>query len=139
MSDWLEPLWNLFTPNGAQQQQQDNKQPSSASYSSFGRANTQKYKPKTTGTPAKTSSANVNEFQPKADGVGLQQVDEGSVLDGQTVSVDPRTQISVQEWEAYLANMNVQPTSPTNSSTAGYITAIGIFFVALLAFKMVRK
>jgi len=139
MSDWLEPLWNLFIPSGAQQKQQDNKQPSSASYSSFGRANTQKYTPKTTGTPAKTSSANVNEFQPKADGVGLQQVDEGSVLDGQTVSVDPRTQISVQEWEAYLANMNVQPTSPTNSSTAGYITAIGIFFVALLAFKMVRK
>jgi hypothetical protein len=139
MSDWLEPLWNLFTPTGAQQKQQDNKQPSSATYSSFGRANTQKYKPKTTGTPAKTSSGNVNEFQPKADGVGLTQIDENSVFAGQTVSPDPRTQISTKEWESYLANMNVQPTSPTNSSTAGYITAIGIFFVAMIFLKMVRR
>ena len=139
MSDWLEPLWNLFTPNGAQQKQQDNKQPSHASYSSFGRANTQKYKPKTTGTPAKTSSGNVNEFQPKADGVGLTQIDEDSVINSQLVGVDPRTQITTQEWEAYLANMNVQPTSETNSSTAGYITAIGIFFVALMIFRLVRK
>ena len=139
MSDWLEPLWNLFTPTGAQQKQQDNKLPSTATYSSFGRANTQKYKPKTTGTPAQTSSKNVNEFQPKADGVGLQQIDEGSVINSQLVGVNPRTQMSMDDWLACFTNMNVQPTSPTNSSSAGYITAIGIFFVALLAIKMVRR
>ena len=37
MSDWLQPLWNFFTPDGANQSSMDNKQVSKANYNSFGR------------------------------------------------------------------------------------------------------
>ena len=33
MSDWLEPLWNLFSPKGALQEQLSDGNPSTPTYS----------------------------------------------------------------------------------------------------------
>ena len=47
MSDWLEPLWTFFSPKGALQKEMDDGNPSTPSYSAFGRyAKTFKYKDK---------------------------------------------------------------------------------------------
>ena len=51
---------------------------------------------------------------------------------------DPRTQNNnAVAWE--LQNMNVQPTSPTNASSSGFIVAIGMLFVGLIILSLFKK
>jgi len=134
MSDWLEPLWNFFSPKGALQKEMDDGNPSTPSYSAFGRyAKTFKYKDK---FPSSSEPTGVNSFQPKQE-LGLTQLQINAINAQNLQSQDPRTQNDTAvAWE--LQNMNVQPTSATNSSDAGFLVAIGMLFVGLIILSMFR-
>jgi len=135
MSDWLEPLWNLFSPKGALQEQLSDGNPSTPTYSAFGRnAKTFKYQTK---FPQTDKPPVVNTYQPVQD-LGLTQIQIDAMLSSQLQTADPRVQNNTSA--SYdLQNMNVQPTSPTNSSQSGFIVAIGLFFVALIILSLFRK
>jgi hypothetical protein len=135
MSDWLEPLWNFFSPKGALQKEMDDGNPSTPSYSAFGRyAKTFKYKDK---FPSSSEPNNVSTFQPQQD-LGLTQI-QLNALDNQSLNTpDPRTQNNTSA-SYELRNMNVQPTSPTNSSEAGFLVAIGMLFVGLIILSLFKK
>jgi len=124
MSDWLEPLWNFFSPKGALQKQMDDGNPSTPTYSAFARyAKTFKYKTK---FPS-SSEPNVGSFQPQQE-LGLTQLQLDAINSANLQSPDPRTQNNTAvAWE--LQNMDVQPTSPTNSSSSGVLVIIGMLFV----------
>jgi len=134
MSDWLEPLWNFFSPKGALQKELVDGNPSTPTYSAFGRyAKTFKYKDK---FPSSSEPTNVSSFQPKQD-LGLTQIQIDLINATQLQQNDPRTQNNTAvAWE--LQNMNVQPTSPTNASSSGFLVAIGMLFVALIVLSMFK-
>ena len=135
MSDWLEPLWTFFSPKGALQKQMDDGDPSSPTYSAFGRyAKTFKYKDK---FPTSSEPNNVSSFQPQQE-LGLTQIQLDTINSAQLQQHDPRTQTnSAVAWE--LHNMNVQPTSPTNASQSGFLVAIGMLFVGLIILSLFKK
>ena len=135
MSDWLEPLWNFFSPKGALQKELVDGNPSTPSYSAFGRyAKTFKYKDK---FPKSSEPNNVSTFQPKQD-LGLTQIQLDTINSTTMQQNDPRTQNNnAVAWE--LQNMNVQPTSPTNASSSGFIVAIGMLFVGLIILSLFKK
>ena len=135
MSDWLAPLWNFFSPKGALQKEMDDGNPSTPSYSAFGRyAKTFKYKDK---FPSSSEPNNISTFQPKAD-LGLTQIQIDAINAVQLQQNDPRTQNeNPPTWD--LQNMNVQPTSPTNSSQSGFLVAIGMLFVGLIILSLFTK
>jgi len=135
MSDWLEPLWNFFSPKGAQQKQMENGNPSTPTYSAFGRyANTHKYQIK---FPQSSEPNNVSTFQPKQE-LGLTQLQLDAINAQQLQQNDPRTQNNTAvAWD--LQNMNVQPTSPTNSSSSGFLVVIGMLFVGLIILSLFTK
>ena len=134
MSDWLEPLWNLFSPKGALQEQLQDGNPSTPTYSAFARyAKTFKYKTK---FPSSSEPTNVGSFQPQQE-LGLTQLQLDAINAQQLQSQDPRTQNNTAvAWE--LQNMNVQPTSPTNTNSSGFLVAIGMLFVALIVLSMFK-
>jgi len=136
MSDWLEPLWNFFSPKGALQEQLQNGDPTNPpKYSAFGRYNkTFKYK---TNFPESMEPANVGHNQPTS-AVGLNQLQIEQSTQMTTQTHDPRTQNNTAA-SYKLQNMNVQPTSPTNSNYNGYIAMIGLFFVALIFINLLKK
>ena len=135
MSDWLEPLWTFFSPKGALQKQMDDGDPSSPTYSAFGRyAKTFKYKDK---FPTSSEPNNVSSFQPQQE-LGLTQIQLDTINSAQLQQNDPRTQNNTAvAWD--LQNMNVQPTSPTNSSQSGFLVAIGMLFVGLIILSLFTK
>ena len=134
MSDWLAPLWNFFSPKGALQKEMDDGNPSTPSYSAFGRyAKTFKYKEK---FPSSSEPTNVSNFQPQQE-LGLTQIQIDAINSAQLQQNDPRTQNNnAVAWE--LQNMNVQPTSPTNASSSGMLVAIGMLFIGLIILSMFR-
>ena len=134
MSDWLAPLWDFFSPKGALQEQMQDGNPSTPTYSAFGRyAKTHKYQTK---FPTSSQPNNVQTFQPKQD-LGLTQMQLNAINSAQLQQNDPRTQNNVApSWE--LQNMNVQPTSPTNASSSGMLVAIGMLFIGLIILSMFR-
>ena len=135
MADWLQPLWDLFTPHGANQEHQDNRQIDQAVYASFGRQHTTA--PRWVHFPASQEPSNVSTWEPTSS-VGLNQQQINQVATDQTQAPDPRTQNNVAvAWD--LQNMNVQPTSPTNQHTGGFIALIGLFFVGMVFVNMLRK
>jgi LPXTG-motif cell wall-anchored protein len=135
MSDWLEPLWNFFSPKGALQKQLVDGNPSTPTYSAFGRyAKTHKYQTK---FPQSSEPTNVGIFQPKQE-LGLTQLQLDAINAQQLQQNDPRTQNNTAvAWD--LQNMNVQPTSPTNSSSSGFLVAIGMLFVGLIILSLFTK
>ena len=135
MADWFQPLWDLFTPKGALQEQLQDGDPASPTYSAFGRYNkTFKYKTK---FPESIEPSNVGHNQPTtAVGLNQEQIDQSTQMTTQTH--DPRTQNDTAV-SYKLQNMNVQPTSPTNSNYNGYIAMIGLFFVALVFINLLRR
>ena len=135
MSDWLEPLWTFFSPKGALQKQMDDGDPSSPTYSAFGRyAKTFKYKDK---FPTSSEPNNVSSFQPQQE-LGLTQIQLDTINSAQLQQNDPRTQNNTAvAWD--LQNMNVQPTSPTNASQSGFLVAIGMLFVGLIILSLFKK
>ena len=135
MSDWLEPLWTFFSPKGALQKQMDDGDPSSPTYSAFGRyAKTFKYKDK---FPTSSEPNNVSSFQPQQE-LGLTQIQLDTINSAQLQQNDPRTQNNTAvAWD--LQNMNVQPTSPTNASQSGFLVAIGMLFVGLIILSLFTK
>ena len=135
MSDWLEPLWKFFSPKGALQKQMDDGDPSSPTYSAFGRyAKTFKYKDK---FPTSSEPNNVSSFQPQQE-LGLTQIQLDTINSAQLQQNDPRTQNNTAvAWD--LQNMNVQPTSPTNASQSGFLVAIGMLFVGLIILSLFTK
>ena len=134
MSDWLAPLWNFFSPKGALQKEMDDGNPSTPSYSAFGRyAKTFKYKDK---FPTSSEPTNVSSFQPQQE-LGLTQLQIDTINSTTMQQNDPRTQNDpAVAWD--LRNMNVQPTSPTNESSSGFIIAIGMLFVGLIILSMFK-
>ena len=135
MSDWLQPLWDLFTPKGANQKRMDNGLVDKNNYQAFGRGhgyfNQQIKYPKT------SEPNNVSTFQPKQD-LGLTQIQLDAINAVQLQSEDPRTQNDNSvTWD--LQNMNVQPTSPTNSSQSGFLVAICMLFVGLIILSLFTK
>ena len=89
MSDWLEPLMSFFSPKGALQKQMDDGDPSSPTYSAFGRyAKTFKYKDK---FPTSSEPNNVSSFQPQQE-LGLTQIQLDTINSAQLQQNDPRTQ-----------------------------------------------
>ena len=135
MSDWLQPLWDLFTPKGANQKRMDNGLVDKNNYQAFGRGhgyfNQQIKYPKT------SEPNNVSTFQPVQD-LGLTQIQLDAINAVQLQSEDPRTQNNTAPaWD--LQNMNVQPTSPTNSSQSGFLVAIGMLFVGLIILSLFTK
>ena len=135
MSDWLAPLWNFFSPKGALQQQMDDGNPSTPTYSAFGRyAKSFKYKNK---FPSSSEPTNVGSFQPQQE-LGLTQMQIDTINSTTMQQNDPRTQNNTAvAWE--LQNMNVQPTSPTNASSSGMLVAIGMLFIGLIILSMFKK
>ena len=76
-------------------------------------------------------------FQPKQD-LGLTQIQLDTINSTTMQQNDPRTQNNnAVAWE--LQNMNVQPTSPTNASSSGFIVAIGMLFVGLIILSLFKK
>ena len=135
MSDWLQPLWDLFTPKGANQKAMDNGLVDKNNYQAFGRGhgyfNQQIKYPKT------SEPNNVSTFQPAQD-LGLTQIQLDAINAVQLQSEDPRTQNNIAPaWD--LQNMNVQPTSSTNESSSGMLVAIGMLFIALIILSMFKK
>ena len=122
MSDWLEPLWNFFSPKGANQKQMDNGNPSKPTYQANGRyAKSFKYQIK---FPSSSEPNNVATYQPKQD-LGLTQLQLDAINEKQLQGNDPRTQNDTSvTWT--LSNMDVQPTSATNASQSGFLIAIGM-------------
>ena len=134
MSDLLAPLWNFFSPKGALQKEMDDGNPSTPSYSAFGRyAKTFKYKDK---FPTSSEPTNVSSFQPQQE-LGLTQLQIDTINSTTMQQNDPRTQNDTAvAWD--LRNMNVQPTSPTNESSSGMLVAIGMLFIGLIILSMFR-
>ena len=135
MSDWLEPLWNFFSPKGALQKELVDGNPSTPTYSAFGRyAKSFKYKDK---FPKSSEPTSVGSFQPKQE-LGLTQLQLDTINSAQLQQNDPRTQNNTSvAWD--LNNMDVQPTSATNASSSGFIVAIGMLFVGLIILSMFKK
>jgi len=139
MTDWLQPLWDLFTPDGANQKDMDNKQVSQPNYSSFGRqANTFKYRvmyPIAQGTKRVTITQDV----PLAS-TGL-EIAYDEVLKDKTQDSDPRVDSANGNYDGTLSNMDIQKTNGT--STTALLAIIGVFFVALILLlgikSMVKK
>ena len=135
MSDWLAPLWNFFSPKGALQKQLQDGNPSTPTYSAFARyAKTFKYKDK---FPSSSEPTNVGSFQPQQE-LGLTQLQLNAINTQTLQQNDPRTQDNTSvAWD--LRNMNVQPTSPSNASSSGFLVAIGMLFVALIILSLFTK
>jgi len=128
MSDWLQPLWNFFTPDGANQSSMDNKQVSEPNYNSFGRyANTFKYKTLYP-TAQKASRVIYSEVNPTTP-TGITALPYEEVLTNKTANQDPRTN-NQQNVPYILMNNRVKPTNNTN--TSGLLALIGMFFVAMI-------
>ncbi len=128
MSDWLQPLWNFFTPDGANQSSMDNKQVSKANYNSFGRKS-QIYANKILyPTAQKNPTAVYSEVNPTTP-VGLVKRTYEQALTNQTQNQDPRT--NNQQNNPYtLMDNQIKPTNNTN--TTGILALIGAFFVAMI-------
>jgi len=135
MSDWLAPLWDLFTPKGANQKNMDNGLVDKNNYEAFGRGHgyfNQQIKYPTTSEPN-----NVSTYQPQQD-LGLTQIQLDAINATQLQQNDPRTDnTNSASWD--LANMNVQTTSATNSSQSGFLVAIGLLFVGLIILSLFTK
>ena len=135
MTDWLQPLWDLFTPDGANQKDMDNKQVSKPNYNSFGRyANTFKYKvmyPIAQGTKRVTITQDV----PLAS-TGL-ELPYKEVLTDQTQDSDPRVDSANGNYDGTLSNMDIQKTDGTSSTAL--LAIIGMFFVALIIISRFKK
>ena len=135
MTDWLQPLWDLFTPDGANQKDMDNKQVSQPNYSSFGRqANTFKYKvmyPIEKGAARVTMTADV----PLAN-TGL-EIPQKEVISEKLNDKDPRVDSLTGNYNSTLSNMDIQKTDSGN--TTALLAIIGMFFVALIIISMVKK
>jgi len=128
MSDWLQPLWNFFTPDGANQETLDNKQVSNADYNAFGRADkTFQYKTlyPTAQKQPRVLYSEVNPTTP----VGLTELTWDEVLTNKTQDQDPRTNNKKFAPYAMMDNQ-IQPTN--NTSTMGILALIGMFFVVMI-------
>ena len=135
MTDWLQPLWDLFTPDGANQKDMDNKQVSQPNYNSFGRyANTFKYKvmyPIAQGTKRVTITQDV-----PLSNTGL-ELPYKEVLKEQTKNTDPRVDSANGNYDGTLSNMDIQKTDGTSSTAL--LAIIGMFFVALIIISRFKK
>ena len=135
MTDWLQPLWDLFTPDGANKKDMDNKQVSQPNYNSFGRyAKTFKYRvmyPIAQGTKRVTITQDV----PLAS-TGL-EVPYKEVLTDQTQDSDPRVDSANGNYDGTLSNMDIQKTDGTSSTAL--LAIIGMFFVALIIISRLKK
>ena len=88
MADWIEPLWSLFTPKGALQEQLQDGNPSTPTYSAFGRyAKTFKYKVM---NPITQETAQVTFFKNYANPIGLDSVEKTVLFNDQVNNTDPR-------------------------------------------------
>ena len=138
MTDWLEPLWNLFTPKGALQQQLDDGNPSTPTYSAFGRyAKTFKYKVM---NPVTSEPATITFFKNYANPISNANEQKIIVVKDETANADPRvdsTNANEPNYDATLSNMDIQTTS--NSSTSSVLAIVGIFFIALLVLSRIFK
>ena len=128
MTDWLQPLWNFFTPDGANQSSMDNKQVSKANYISFGRkseiyANKILYP-----TAQKASRVIYSEVNPTTP-TGTTALPYEEVLTNKTANQDPRTN-NQQNVPYTLMDNQIKPTN--NTSTTGLLALIGMFFIAMI-------
>ena len=139
MADWLEPLWNLFTPKGALQEQLQDGNPSTPMYSAFGRyAKTFKYKIM---YPITTEPDKVTFFKNYANPIGLDSMEKTVQYNDQVNSPDPRVNQTAGKdptdptYDDKLSNMIIS----TNSNPSGILALIGMFFVALIIISKLRK
>ena len=139
MADWLEPLWNLFTPKGALQEQLQDGDPSTPTYSAFGRyAKTFKYK--VMNPIATTESTKVTFFKNYANPISDAQGQKIVIVKDETANADPRvdsTNANAPNYDETISNMDIQTTS--NSSTSAVLAIVGIFFIALLVLSRIFK
>ena len=139
MADWLEPLWNLFTPKGALQEQLQDGDPSTPTYSAFGRyAKTFKYK--VMNPIATTESTKVTFFKNYANPINNANDAKIVIVKDETANPDPRvdsTNPLDPNYEDTLSNMNIQKTSNVNTSSV--LAIVGIFFIVLLVLSRIFK
>jgi len=128
MTDWLQPLWNFFTPDGANQSSMDNKQVSTPDYNSFGRKSAIYANKTLYPTSQKNPTAVYSEVNPTTP-VGLSSIPYEQALTNQTQNQDPRTDAKGQDPYA-LKNNQIKPTN--NTSTTGILALIGAFFVVMI-------
>mgnify|MGYP001158463475 CR=1 FL=1 len=131
MTNWIQPVWDLYTPHGANQNTQYTNLPNSSSSFAYGRAhaNFQKKIQFPVGTPTHVDYSN----QRPTTVTPVKNSTTGTVLTEQTASHDPR----VDNYSAppyALKNMMVQQTSFVNSN--GIIVMIASF--GLLALVLMR-
>ena len=142
MADWLEPLWSLFTPKGALQEQLQDGNPSTPTYSAFGRyAKTFKYK--VLNPIATTESTKVTFFKNYANPIGLDSVEKTVLYNDQVNNTDPRVNqtsgqpITHPTYDDKISNMTISKVNEFNPS--GLLALIGMFFVALIIISRLRK
>ena len=138
MADWLEPLWNLFTPKGALQSELQDGDPSTPKYSSFGRyAKTFKYKVM---NPITSEPTTVTFFKNYANPINNANDAKIVIIKDETANPDPRvdsTNALDPNYEDTLSNMNIQKTSNVNTSSV--LAIVGIFFIVLLVLSRMFK
>jgi len=138
MADWLEPLWNLFTPKGALQEQLQDGDPSTPTYSAFGRyAKTFKYKVM---NPITSEPTTVTFFKNYANPINNANDAKIVIIKDETANPDPRvdsTNALDPNYVDTLDNMNIQTTSNVNTSSV--LAIVGIFFIVLLVLSRIFK
>ena len=135
MADWLEPLWNLFTPKGALQEQLQDGDPSTPTYSAFGRyAKTFKYKVM---NPITSEPTTVTFFKNYANPINNANDAKIVIIKDETANADPRVNSLNGTYDDTLSNMTISKDNEFNPS--GFLALIGMFFVALIIISKLRK
>jgi len=138
MADWLEPLWNLFTPKGALQEQLQDGNPATPKYSAFGRyAKTFKYKVM---NPITSEPTKVTFFKNYANPISDANEQKIIIVKDETANPDPRvdsTDPNAPNYDDTLSNIDIQTTS--NSNTSSILAIVGIFFLVLLVLSRIFK
>ena len=128
----------MFTPKGALQEQLQDGDPSTPTYSAFGRyAKTFKYKVM---NPITSEPTTVTFFKNYANPINNANDAKIVIVKDETANPDPRvdsTNALDPNYEDTLSNMNIQKTSNVNTSSV--LAIVGIFFIVLLVLSRIFK